>query len=63
MGRSAERDGSARRGSNRVTDVNVRGVDKVLWHRLRVEALKRGLSMGALLNQIIREWLEKNDGD
>lgn len=40
-------------------DVNVRGIDKVLWHRLRVEAVKRGLSMGALLNQIIREWLDR----
>lgn len=42
-------------------DVNVRGVDKVLWHRLRVEAVKRGLSMGGLLNQIIREWLEREE--
>lgn len=40
-------------------DANVRGIDKVLWHRLRVEALKRGLTIGALLNQIVREWLER----
>ena len=42
-----------------MTDINVRGIDPVLWHRLRVEAVKRGLSMGALLNQIIREWLDR----
>lgn len=41
-------------------DVNVRGIDNVLWHRLRVEAVKRGLSMGALLNLILKEWLERN---
>ncbi len=40
-------------------DANVRGVDQVLWHRLRVEALKRSLTIGALLNVILREWLER----
>lgn len=41
-------------------DANVRGIDNVLWHRLRVESVKRGLSLGALLNQIIKEWLKAN---
>jgi plasmid stability protein len=43
-----------------MTDVNVRGIDNVLWHRLRVEAVKRGLSMGALLNLILRKWLDED---
>jgi hypothetical protein len=44
-------------------DVNVRGMDEVLWHRLRIEAVKRGLTMGQLLNLITRQWLEKESSD
>lgn len=38
-------------------DINVRGVDGDLWRRLRAAAVMRGVSLGALLNQIIGEWL------
>lgn len=37
--------------------VNVRGIDGDLWRQLRAVAALRGLSLGALLNQIFREWL------
>jgi hypothetical protein len=39
---------------------NVRGIDADLWRELRHAAIDRNLSLGALLNQIVREWLEKN---
>jgi hypothetical protein len=41
----------------------VRGIDPELWHRLRVEALKRKLPVGALLNEILREWLARLESD
>lgn len=37
----------------------IRGVDPDLWHQVRVEAVKRRLSVGALLNEILREWLRR----
>lgn len=36
-----------------------RGVDADLWHRVRMEALKRRVTMGELLNEILREWLAR----
>ena len=39
--------------------INVRGVEPELWRAVRVEAVKRGLSIGALLNEILRAWLER----
>jgi len=38
-------------------NVNIRGIDAELWRRLRMVAVGRGVSLGALLNQIIAEWL------
>jgi|KBSMisStaDraftv2_1062788.scaffolds.fasta_scaffold720951_3 hypothetical protein len=38
-------------------NVNVRGVDGDLWRQLRSVAVMRGVPLGALLNQIVREWL------
>lgn len=42
-----------------VAYTNVRGVEADLWQALRVEAVKRRLSIGSLLNEIIRDWLER----
>lgn len=41
------------------TAPKIRGIDGDLWQRLRIAALTRRLSMGALLNLIIREWLAR----
>lgn len=40
-------------------DVHIRGINPEVWRALRVDAVKRGLTMGQLLNLIAREWLEK----
>lgn len=40
-----------------MTDINVRGIDADLWRRLRAAAVMRDVSLGTLLNQIIRQWL------
>ena len=40
----------------------IRGVDPDLWHEVRVEALKRKVTVGALLNEILRGWLESPPG-
>jgi hypothetical protein len=37
----------------------VRNVDPALWRRVRAEAVQRGTNAGTLLNEIIREWLER----
>ncbi len=39
--------------------VTVRGFDPALWRELRAEAIRRGLSGGQLLSQIVREWLAR----
>ncbi len=41
------------------THITVRGVDPDLWRCFRAEAVKRGVSAGRLLNDLLREWLEK----
>jgi hypothetical protein len=40
----------------------VRKVDQRLWRQLRTEAVRRGITTGALLNEIIREWLARQQG-
>jgi hypothetical protein len=40
-------------------NINIRGVDGDLWRRLRAVAVLRGVSLGALLNQILLEWLDR----
>lgn len=37
----------------------VRGVDPDLWRDVRLEALKRRLTMGQILTEILREWLAR----
>jgi hypothetical protein len=37
----------------------IRGLDPDLWHEVRVEAVKRKLTVGALLNEVLREWLRE----
>lgn len=34
-------------------------VDEGLWRQFKIEALKRDMSAGALLNEIIEAWLHK----
>lgn len=38
-------------------NVNVRGVDEHLWRELRAAAVRRNTPLGALLNDIVRQWL------
>lgn len=42
----------------------IRGVDMDLWQRVRQEALARGraVTVGELLNEILRDWLERELG-
>jgi hypothetical protein len=40
----------------------VRKVDQRLWRQLRTEAVRRGITTGALLNEIIREYLARQQG-
>lgn len=42
----------------RPAPIMLRGVDPDLWHQVRIEAVKRKLTLGALLNEILRAWLE-----
>lgn len=42
---------------------SVRGFKDALHKRLKIEAVRRGLSMGDLLNLIIEEWLKQNEGE
>lgn len=37
----------------------VRGIDEKLWRRIRAEAVGMGVAVGVLLNEVIKEWLEK----
>lgn len=39
--------------------VHIRGVNQVLYRQFRVEALKRGLTAGQLMNSVLMDWLEK----
>ena len=45
--------------TDRPAPLMIRGVDPNLWHEVRVEAVKRKLPVGALLNEILRAWLER----
>lgn len=42
--------------------VIVRSMDWELWKRARQEAIKRETTVGVLLAQALREWLERNEG-
>jgi hypothetical protein len=39
----------------------IRNVDKKLWHKLKVEAMKQEKPLGRLVNEAIKEYLEKRD--
>jgi hypothetical protein len=41
-----------------MSNTSVRDVDPDLWRRLRAAALVQGVTVGQLLNQIIRDWLK-----
>jgi hypothetical protein len=45
--------------TDRPAPLMIRGVDPDLWHAVRVEALKRKLTAGEMLNEILRAWLER----
>lgn len=38
--------------------VTIRGFDPALWKEIRVEAIRRGVSGGELLNEIVSGWLK-----
>lgn len=42
-----------------VDHITVRNVDEQLWLQFRAEAVRRNVSVGALLNDAIRAWLER----
>lgn len=44
---------------NRPAPLMIRGVDPELWHRVRVEALKRKQTAGEMLNEILAAWLDR----
>jgi len=44
------------------TPTSVRDIDRDLWRQLRAAALMQGVTVGQLLNQIIREWLAVKRG-
>ena len=37
----------------------IRGVDSGLWRHFRARAVEMGVAVGVLLNEVIKEWLEK----
>jgi hypothetical protein len=37
--------------------INVRGVDGVVWRAFRAAAVTRGVTVGALLTDVLGEWL------
>lgn len=43
--------------TKRPAPLMIRGLDPDLWHEVRVEAVKRRLTVGALLNEILCAWL------
>lgn len=43
------------------TSTNIRNVEPDTWLRLRAVAVRRNVKLGELLNQILREWLERNE--
>lgn len=47
--------------TDRPSPLMIRGVDMDLWQRIRQEALARGrtVTVGELLNEILRDWLER----
>jgi hypothetical protein len=45
--------------TDRPAPLMIRGVDPDLGHAVRVEALKRKLTAGEMLNEILRAWLER----
>jgi hypothetical protein len=42
-----------------MSNTSVRDVDPDLWRQLRAAALMQGLTIGELLNRIIRDWLAR----
>ncbi len=48
---------------NESRQVVIRNVDPALWRWVRAEAVKRELTAGAFLNEIIRDRIEQAKGD
>jgi hypothetical protein len=42
-----------------VIPVHIRGIDARLWRELRIEATRRIVPTADVLNEILREWLER----
>lgn len=45
-----------------VMDVHVRGIDPEVWRELRIEALRQGISVAHLIEQVWREWCAMGAG-
>lgn len=43
----------------RLMDVHVRGIDPEVWRALRMEAVKRGLSVAKLIEELWRESMDR----
>ena len=42
-----------------LAQITVRNLDPALWRELRLEAIRRDTAVGALLNEIIAQWLQE----
>ena len=42
-----------------MSQVVVRNISPDLWLQLRIKATERRMTMGALLNEILKEWLAR----
>ncbi len=38
-------------------------VDPELWKKAKMEALKRDITLGHLVDEAVREWIEKKQGE
>ena len=39
--------------------LRIRNVDRDIWRQFRAEAVRRGVPVGALLTEVISQWLSK----
>lgn len=50
-------------GEEKTTHLSARGFKESLHKRLKIEAVRRGIPLGDLLNIIVEEWLSQNEGN
>lgn len=40
--------------------VRIRNLDRAVWRRFRAIAVQDGVTVGQLLTQVLREWIERH---